>query len=68
MFFLARDASEFFTGGSYDTYKCWLAGGGEFGDYNCDSPMALIKSAIDFVQKETEALTLPKDTFVIWTG
>ncbi len=66
--FLVRNASEFYTGGSYDTNKCWLEGGGQFGDYNCDSPMALIKSAIDFVQNETEELSLPPDTFVIWTG
>ena len=66
LFSLARNASEFFTGGSYDMTSCWLEGGGTFGDYNCDSPLALIQSAIKFVQDESAKL--PADTFVIWTG
>jgi hypothetical protein len=47
---LARNASEFFTGGPYDVNKCWIEGGGRFGDYNCDAPKALIESAINFVR------------------
>jgi len=66
LFFSARNASEFFTGGPYDMTSCWLEGGGTFGDYNCDSPLALIQSAIKFVQDESAKL--PPDTFVIWTG
>ena len=64
----ARNASEFFTGGPYDVTKCWIEGGGPFGDYNCDAPRALIESAIKFVQEETTRLALPSNTFVIWTG
>jgi len=51
----------------YNIPVCWLEGGGTFGDYNCDAPLVLIKSAMKFVQdKSAELEKLPK--FVIWTG
>jgi len=54
---------------------CWLGrqsnGGGvlrrtpgRFGDYNCDSPWALVKSAADFMKKKHG----DNIEFVLWTG
>ena len=58
------DSKDYFTG-SYPTEICWGKGNGYFGDYNCDSSIALIKSATSFIKaysKEIEA------SFILWTG
>ncbi|CAB3367620.1 Hypothetical predicted protein [Cloeon dipterum] len=57
------------------TKMCWLirpnnGGGvvrrqpGQFGDYNCDSPWSLVKSAADFMKKKHG----DNIEFVLWTG
>ena len=58
---------EYFLGDyKYDT--CWGRAQGQFGDYNCDSPMKLIKSAVNFVKNHSETITDGDVKFVIWTG
>jgi len=57
---------EYFLGG-YDE-GCWTEQRGTFGDYNCDSPLALIESATAFM-KEYENNNIDKHVeFIIWTG
>jgi len=57
---------EYFLGG-YDE-GCWTEQRGVFGDYNCDSPLALIESATGFM-KEYQNNNQDKDIdFIVWTG
>lgn len=54
--------------GEYDYETCWEKGGsGKFGDYNCDSSLELVKSAMNFVK--THSGKLGSDVkFILWTG
>ena len=36
---------------------------GEYGDYLCDSPKVLVKSAIEYMKQE-----FPDPDFILWTG
>jgi len=57
---------EYFLGG-YDE-GCWTEERGVFGDYNCDSPLALIESATSFM-KDYQNSNQDKDIqFIVWTG
>ncbi|XP_059090918.1 acid sphingomyelinase-like phosphodiesterase 3b isoform X2 [Tigriopus californicus] len=54
--------------GEYDYETCWEKGGsGKYGDYNCDSSLELVKSAMNFIKAHSD--TLGNDVkFILWTG
>ena len=51
--------------GDYAYEICWKKAAGIYGDYNCDSPKFLIKSAISFIKTKSVGLNVK---FVVWTG
>ena len=52
--------------GDYAYDICWGNATGEFGDYNCDSPVRLVQSAVDFIKNHSK--TMENVDFIIWTG
>ena len=58
------DSKDYFIGNySYET--CWGNASGPYGDYNCDSPIQLMESAIQFIGEYSENIDV---SFVVWTG
>ena len=54
--------------GSYRYDICWEDGGaGEFGDFDCDAPVRLIQTAVDFI-RDFEPEDGNEIKFVLWTG
>ena len=56
--------------GDYKYDICWENGGeGMFGDYDCDSSLELIDSAVTFIKTYTELeIHDGQAKFVLWTG
>lgn len=56
--------------GEYKYDICWTNGGeGIYGDYDCDSSLELIHSAVDFIKTYSELeITDGTAEFVLWTG
>ena len=55
----------------YAYTKCWVEGGGRFGDFSCDSPWRLVQSALAFVATYTRTEIVGQGAqrpFVLWTG
>ena len=53
--------------GDYEYDLCWAGQSGDigrFGNYDCDAPIALISSAVEFMSGYDEV----QAQFVLWTG